>query len=170
MQPYASQLHNCTENLLIEVIAISNKITVDNGKAPLEIRLVGNSILRGRIEILYYGTWGTICDSYFDLDSANVACRRLGFPGAAQVIRSVAPGSGRIWLNNVQCVGNETGLEQCSHDGFGNIAWYCNHYDDVGVECLRKFLKFLIKLCYMHVFVYIYVANILGNANFSKYF
>ena len=86
------------------------------------------------------------------MDSANVACRRLGFPGATHVIRNVAPGSGQIWLNRVQCVGDETGLEQCSHDGFGNIAWYCNHYDDMGVECLRKFHKLL------------HIANILNQA------
>ena len=90
---------------------------------------------------MYYGTWGTICGVNFDLDSANVTCRRLGFPGAARVIRNFARGSGQIWLNNVQCVGNETGLEYCSHNGFGNIGFYCDHYDDVGVECLSKFLK-----------------------------
>lgn len=94
--------------------------------------------MQGRIEILYYGTWGTICDTNFDLDSANIVCRRFSFPGAARVLRSVDRGSGQIWLNNVNCFGNESGLEQCMHSGFGNIPSHCNHYDDVGVECLRK--------------------------------
>ena len=125
--------------------------------------------MEGRIEILYYGIWGTVCDTNFDLDSANVACRRLGFPGAARVLRSVDGGSGQIWLNNVQCVGNETGLEYCPHEGFGNVPYYCNHYDDVGVECLRKFipsihngLHYVIHLCskyshnqYLHVCRYV---------------
>ena len=110
---------------------------------PLPIRLVGNSILQGRIEILYYGVWGTICDRNFDLDNGNVACRRLGFPGAARVLRSVTGGSGQIWLDNVRCVGNETGLEHCLHNGFGDIIWYCDHSDDVGVECLRKFISYI---------------------------
>ena len=101
----------------------------------------GNSILQGRIEILYYGVWGTVCDRNFDLDNANVACRRLGFPGASRVITSVAGGSGPIWLYNVQCIGNETGLEQCRHNGFGDVpVWRCDHSDDVGVECLRMFI------------------------------
>ena len=123
------------------------KIILDNQTAPLPIRLVGNSILQGRIEILYYGVWGTICDTNFYLDSGNVACRRLGFPGAVRVLRYIAAGSGQIWLNNVQCVGNEPGLEDCFHYGFGNIARYCNHYDDVGVECLRKFMSYIADIC-----------------------
>ena len=92
------------------------------------------------------------------MDSANVACRRLAFPGAARVLRYIAPGSGQIWLNRVQCVGNETGLEQCSHDGFGNIAWYCDHIDDVGVECLRKFL--ISNYTRLYVFMYVRTPHI----------
>ena len=115
---------------------------LDNGTTPLAIRLIGNSVLQGRIEILYYGIWSTICDTNFDLDSANVACRRLGLSGAARVLRYIVGGSGQIWLDNVRCVGNETGLEHCLHNGFGDISRYCDHRDDVGVECLRKFLLF----------------------------
>ena len=140
---------------IFQIITVT--IVLDNETAPLPIRLVGgSSILQGRIEILYYGVWGTICDTNFDLDSANVACRRLGFPGASRALRNVAAGSGQIWLNNVRCVGNETGLEHCLHYGFGDIASYCNHYDDVGVECLRKFLKQLITfILYMHINMYV---------------
>ena len=124
---------------MYETIFVSITITIsDNGTTPLPIRLIGSSMLQGRIEILYYGIWGTICDINFGLDSANVACKRLGFPSAVRVIRYTG-GSGQIWLNNVRCVGNETGLEQCLHNGFGDIAWYCDHNYDVGVECLRKF-------------------------------
>ena len=125
--------------LLFQLQVVTFMIISDNDTTPLPIRLIGSSVLQGRIEILYYGIWGTICDTNFDLDSANVACRRLGFPAAARVITNIAGGSGQIWLNNVRCVGNETGLEQCLHFGFGDIAWYCDHRDDVGVECLRKF-------------------------------
>ena len=138
-------------------------IISDNGTAPLPIRLIGSSVLQGRIEILYYGIWGTICDTNFDLDSANVACRRLGFPGAARVLRYIAGGSGQIWLNNVRCVGNETGLERCLHYGFGDIAWYCDHNDDAGVECLRKFLllkQLIIHYEYvLHTYIHTYIRK-----------
>ena len=148
---YKQLVFCCISNLCTSCMYVQNvfsnhiccKITVDNGIAPLEIRLAGNSILQGRVEILYYGIWGTICNfgTHFDLDSANVACRRLGFPGAARVLKYTAPGSGKIWLNRVQCVGDETSLEQCPHNGFGDVPFYCNHDYDLGVECLCKFLK-----------------------------
>lgn len=107
---------------------------------PLQLRLVdGSSELDGRLEILYLGIWGTICDDFFDITNANVACRRLGFPAARSYSTRVARGSGFIWLDNVQCIGNETALEQCSHRGFG-VNSGCFHSEDVGVTCISKYL------------------------------
>lgn len=48
----------------------------------------------------------------------------------------VDDGSGRIWLDNVNCAGNEQKLMYCSHEewGVGN----CNHNEDVGIYCFNK--------------------------------
>lgn len=102
----------------------------------LELRLVnGANELQGRIEIEYYDVWGTICDDYFTIYSANVACRRLGYAAALRIITNVASGSGPIWMNNVRCIGNESSLEMCPHSGFGDDRG-CSHSEDVGVECI----------------------------------
>ena len=143
-------MFNYAENFNL-IIIMTSTIFLDNDTTSLPIRLVGNSILQGRIEILYYGVWGTICNRNFDLDNGNVACRRLGFPGAARVFSSFAEGSSQIWLDNVRCVGNETGLEHCLHFGFGlTLSWNCNHNNVAGVECLRKFISYVANTEVLH--------------------
>ena len=41
-------------------------------------------------------------------------------------------GEGPIYLDNVQCFGNETNLLDCSSNG----APTCSHADDAGIQCI----------------------------------
>ena len=77
--------------------------------------------------------WGTVCNDSFTIESANVVCREIGFPGARRV-ESFGPGTGQIWLDDVQCIGTEISIEECSHSEFG--VHNCLHSNDVGVICL----------------------------------
>lgn len=36
----------------------------------------------GRLELLFNGTWGTVCDNGFNAHGAHVACRQLGYSSA----------------------------------------------------------------------------------------
>ena len=106
----------------------------------LTVRLVDSknatsNVTDGRVEVLLNGLWGTICDDLFDINDANVICRELGFPGALTIVTNSAfgRGTGRIWLDDLRCYGNETSLFLCPHGGFGNHN--CYHYEDVGVVC-----------------------------------
>ena len=52
-------------------------------------------------------------------------------------------GSGSIWLDDLRCNGTESSILDCTHDGIGVYASYCDHFDDVGVECpIGKQAKF----------------------------
>ena len=101
----------------------------------IQVRLVnGQDVHEGRVEILYAGVWGAICNDLFNLTAANVVCRQLGYPGAVRVA-SYESDSSQIWLDDVQCTGKETSIDQCSHNGF-NI-YDCNFAtDQVGVQCI----------------------------------
>ena len=108
----------------------------DNDTTPWSLRLAGGSNNReGIIEILYYGIWGTVCDYDLDFNTANVACRHLGFPGALTVKSNFDSIIAQVWLEDIQCIGNETTLEQCSHQGFGSQESRCYSYDH-GIVCI----------------------------------
>ena len=48
-----------------------------------------------------------------------------------------------IWLDSVQCIGNESSLLNCTHSAIGDIGTFCDHYDDVGVTCWGEYVLLL---------------------------
>ena len=101
-------------------------------------------ISKGRVEVFYNGSWGTVCDDWWDLKDANVVCRQLGFPGAVAANKTAAfgRGEGDIWMDNVRCTGDESSLTECNHEGWG--IENCGHDEDAGVICSTGDSKYII--------------------------
>ena len=119
------------------------------------IRLAGSSNLHeGRVEVLFRGTWGTVCDDEWDIDDANVVCRQLGFEYADRysVSSEFGEGAGIIVLDNVNCAGTEVNLYDCplnTKQPLGKTD--CKHSEDAGVVCQRE-CKYFYSLISISVF------------------
>uniref|UniRef100_A0A4X2LN05 Lysyl oxidase homolog n=1 Tax=Vombatus ursinus TaxID=29139 RepID=A0A4X2LN05_VOMUR len=105
--------------------------------SKLRFRLAGfpRKHYEGRVEIQRAGEWGTICDDDFTLQAAHVLCRELGFTEATGWAHSAkyGAGTGRIWLDNLNCRGTEQSITECASRGWGNSD--CTHDEDAGVIC-----------------------------------
>ena len=92
----------------------------------------------GRLEYYFNGQWGTVCGSIWDFADANVACKKMGFLTEEYYRINIPSGSSSqpIWVNNVECAGNETNLIDCS--GTFNGTNNCTHTEDIGISCSRN--------------------------------
>ncbi|KAM4628746.1 galectin-3-binding protein B-like [Polymixia lowei] len=103
-----------------------------------DMRLVGGqSLNEGRVEVYLNGEWGTVCDDSWDINEANVVCRYLNFPTAIAAVAGgvYGQGSGRIFMDDLNCDGTEKDLSHCGFKGWGISD--CQHNEDAGVVCER---------------------------------
>lgn len=65
---------------------------------------------------------------FFRIESKPHCCARYG------------QGSGPIWLDDVNCLGSETRIEDCNHGGWGNNN--CDHGEDISISCIPSKMPF----------------------------
>lgn len=102
----------------------------------------GSTEFEGRVEICLSGRWGTVCDQSWDDIDASVVCQQLAManPGSAVARRGAVFGEGShlpIVMAEVACVGGESQLSSCTHNGASDIG-LCSHSNDAGVQCAAR--------------------------------
>ena len=100
-----------------------------------KVRLAGSIIpLEGRVEVYHQGEWGTVCSNGWSSHDKNkdVVCRELGF-AQARAFNHEYPGTGTVWLDGVECSGNEDTITDCGQKTIGDNM--CSHDQDVTVQC-----------------------------------
>ena len=130
-----------------------------------EVRLQGDSRYKsfGRVEVCVNGTWGTICDHYWDNNDASVVCNQLGFSPYGKSLcdftvmtlfdidtgaiaktsfyeESVLPHV----MFNMSCTGNEETIFNCSYSTKLPSGSDCHSTEDASVICQGKIIVVLL--------------------------
>ncbi|KAK2892201.1 lysyl oxidase homolog 3B isoform X3 [Channa argus] len=105
-------------------------------KISTNVRLKGGArVGEGRVEVLKDNEWGTVCDDRWNLQSASVVCRELGFGSAREALTGarMGQGMGPIYMNEVKCLGTEKSIWNCPYRNITSED--CKHVEDAAVRC-----------------------------------
>ncbi|XP_042300061.1 soluble scavenger receptor cysteine-rich domain-containing protein SSC5D-like, partial [Sceloporus undulatus] len=106
------------------------------GSSDMKIRLVeGPHPCSGRVEVLLYGLWGTVCDDGWGIKEAMVVCKELGCGAAVSATREAQFGTGSLstGMSDIRCRRTESALSQCPASL--QREQHCTSEEAAGVVC-----------------------------------
>ncbi len=117
--------------------------------------------------------WGSVCDDQWDISDAQVVCRQLGCGAALRADGNSVFGAGEgvVWLNRVECRGNEIHLWDCPLSLKNHTD--CSHKEHAGLTCAGHrifFLDHFSDLCIKSIncmIVNVFVLTDLGDWSVS---
>lgn len=102
---------------------------------------------RGRVEIVYDGKTGGICNFLWDSRDASVFCRDLGYADGIEIEGGqFGNPDDMLWFTRVGCLGEEDELMKCDHSGFNSSGKVESTYErlcrrrtrDAAAWCFRE--------------------------------
>ncbi|XP_076436805.1 scavenger receptor cysteine-rich domain-containing protein DMBT1-like [Babylonia areolata] len=118
------------------IISAAFQVVTGQGQGVVieAIRLAGRNRTAGRVEVQVNGVYGTVCDDQWDDKDATVVCRQLGLTGGKALTRAFyGEGTGTVFLDDVDCKGDEKSLADCYFST--GSAVNCDHSEDASVVC-----------------------------------
>ncbi|XP_060571753.1 deleted in malignant brain tumors 1 protein-like isoform X2 [Ruditapes philippinarum] len=88
---------------------------------------------KGRVQIMFNGEWGRVCNSSWGDKEAGVFCRQLGYIDGIKSTFDTRS-KGHVWMNYIECSGTEKSILECSNTWTPGSA----NCDDAGVVCLKS--------------------------------
>ncbi len=122
----------CSNNTLLLINVLSCLYNLKR----LALRLSGGKgLCSGRLEVYHNAEWGSVCDDQWDISDAQVVCRQLGCGAALRADGNSVFGAGKgvVWLNKVECRGNEIHLWDCPLSLKNHTD--CSHKEHAGLTC-----------------------------------
>ena len=87
--------------------------------------------------MLYNEEWLSVCTENWNLYSADVACKQLGYPGAARTSNEPRQsGISDSLLLSIKCDGSEDYLSNCSEYSLLGFARECPFNHEVWISCV----------------------------------
>uniref|UniRef100_A0A1X7T388 SRCR domain-containing protein n=1 Tax=Amphimedon queenslandica TaxID=400682 RepID=A0A1X7T388_AMPQE len=81
-----------------------------------------------KVGVCFGNSWGYICPEDWDNNDAKVICRQLGlsltWTGGKGIDAEYENHNDRLWLNEIQCTGNETRLLECGRRRLGTLSLF----------------------------------------------
>ena len=93
------------------------------------------------MEVYYNGEWGFVCNDGWDLNNTKVVCTELGYGPAItathpyHLTSGLGVSSKHTWLDEVNCVGTEMTIANCSHGEWRIHDYDCSNGEVAGVRC-----------------------------------
>ena len=95
----------------------------------------------GTLEIYINNTWGNVCNTKFNQQAADSACRQMGYTNAKAYGSTKNMSSSTVWLDGIECSGSESC--ECLNICFKtpSIPTGCPSKDYISIECTFDVMK-----------------------------